>query len=118
MKKLKVLLTTPPDFNLEEFDRKQSKIRARNLYPPVQLATIAASTLKQVDDIEIEILDLDFEIRKDFLENEEGVLSAIDLLKNKIIDKMDDFQPDLVGISVSFSPAHNNTLPRVGSKRI
>ena len=32
------------------------------------------------------------------------------MIKNKIIDKMDEFQPDLVGISVVFSPAHNNAL--------
>ena len=59
MEKLKVLLTTPPSFNLDEFDRDQNKIRSYTLYPPVSLTTIAASALKKVSNIEIEIFDLE-----------------------------------------------------------
>ena len=110
MKKLKVLLTNSIALNLDEFDRDHNKIRGYCLYPPVQLTTIAASTLKKVENVECEILDLDFEIMKYFKENEKSPISALELTKKRIVDKMDQFQPDLVGISVVFSPTHSNAL--------
>mgnify|MGYP007063325997 CR=1 FL=1 len=66
MEKLKVLLTKPPSFDLDQFDKNQNKIRAYDLYPPVSLTTIAASVLKKVSNLEFEILDLHFEILKYF----------------------------------------------------
>ena len=62
MKKLKVLLTNAPKFNLEEFNKDYNSLGAYSLYPPVQLTTIAAATMKKVSDVEIEILDLEYEI--------------------------------------------------------
>ena len=48
---------------------------------------------------------------KHFKENEKSHLSARDLIKKKILDKIDDYQPDIVGASIVFSVAHyNNTL--------
>ena len=72
MKKLKVLLTNAPKFNLDEFNKDHNLLGAYSLYPPVQLTTIAASTMKKVDDIEIEILDLEYEILKYFKEYKES----------------------------------------------
>ena len=110
MEKLKILLTKPPGFNLDEFDRDQNKIRYYDLYPPAALATIAASALKKVSNVEIEILDLEFEILKYFQENEISALSTRDAMKKLIIDKMEQFSPDLCGITVMFSPSHENAL--------
>ena len=109
MGKLKVLLTNASGV-VEHFEKDYNKIKGYMLMPPISLTTIAATALKKVDGVEIEILDLEFELRKYFMENDKSSLSPMDLLKNKIIDKMDEFQPDLVGISVVFSPAHNNAL--------
>ena len=50
MKKLKILLTNAPKFNLEKFNRNTNSVRAYNLYPPIQLTTIAAAIMKKVDD--------------------------------------------------------------------
>ena len=47
---------------------------------------------------------------KYFNENEKSPLSPRDLMKTILIDKMDDFQPDLIGIGVMFSTTHNNAL--------
>ena len=47
MKKLKVLLTNAPAFNLERFDRNHNKIRGYSLYPPISLTTLAAAILKK-----------------------------------------------------------------------
>ena len=110
MKKLKVLLTNAPKFNLEEFNRDTNAIGSYCLYPPVQLTTIAASTIKKVDNAEVEILDLEYEIMKYFRENKESLLSTREYMKKIIHNKLDEFQPDLVGITVVFSPSHTNTL--------
>jgi|TARA_B100000586_G_C20103171_1_gene425932 radical SAM superfamily enzyme YgiQ (UPF0313 family) len=111
MKKLKVLLTPAPGFNLDKFDIEHNKNRGYGLYPPIQLATISSSVLKKVKNIDIEILDLEYELMKHFKENEKSHLSARDFIKKKILDKIDDYQPDIVGISIVFSVAHdNNTL--------
>jgi len=110
MKKLKVLLTNAPAFNLERFDRNHSKIRGYSLYPPISLTTLAAAILKKVDDTQVEILDLEFEIMKFFKENDESLLSTRDAMKNIILDKIEELQPDLVGISTMFSISHKNTF--------
>ena len=110
MKKLKVLLTNVPSFNLEGFDRSHNKIKGYMLYPPIQLATIAANTLKQVQDVEIKILDLDYEILKFFKENENSPLSTVEFFKQKVTEGVKEFQPDLVGISVIFSRSHSNSF--------
>ena len=108
MKKLKVLLTRPE--HLENVDKDLNKIKGYSLFPPISLTTIAATALKRVDNVEIEVLDLEYELRKHFMENEKSELSAKDLLTKKIINKMNEFQPDLVGISVVFSVTHKHAL--------
>ena len=81
MKKLKILLTNAPKFNLEEFNKATNSLGAYGLYPPVQLTTIAASVLKKTNDVEIEILDLEFHIMKYFKENEKSELGTEDFMK-------------------------------------
>ena len=108
MKKLKVLLTNAPSIDLESFDRDHNKIKAYVLYPPIQLTTIAASVLKKTNDVEIEILDLEFHIMKYFKENEKSELGTEDFMKKILVDKIDEFQPDLVGISILFSRSHSS----------
>jgi len=110
MKKIKVLLTNATGIMPEEFNKDYNKRRGYSLYPPLSLTTVAASIFKKVDDIEVEVLDMNFETIKYFNENDKSDLSTYDFMKNKIVDKMDEFQPDLVGISVLFSPAHSNAL--------
>ena len=85
MKKLKILLTNAPKFNLEEFNKDYNSLGAYSLYPPVQLTTIAAATMKKVDDIEIEILDLEYEILKYFKENKVSPLPTRDYMKKIIL---------------------------------
>ena len=84
MGKLKVLLTNASGV-VEHFEKDYNKIKGYMLMPPISLTTIAATALKKVDGVEIEILDLEFELRKYFMENDKSSLSPMDLLKNKII---------------------------------
>ena len=110
MKKIKVLLTNAPAFNLERFDKKHNKIRGYSLYPPISLTTIAGAVLKKVSNVEVEILDLEFEIMKYFHENSENEISAQEVMKKIIVEKIDQFQPNVVGIGVIFSVSHSNTF--------
>ena len=110
MKKLKVLLTNAPKFNLEEFNKDYNSLGAYSLYPPVQLTTIAAATMKKVSDVEIEILDLEYEILKYFKENNESPLPTRDYMKKIILARTSEFKPDLVGITAVFSSCHSNTF--------
>ena len=120
MKKINVLLTNATGIMPEEFNKDYNKRRGYSLYPPLSLTTVAASIFKKVDDIEVEVLDMNFETIKYFNENDKSDLSTYDFMKNKIVDKMDEFQPDLVpntiieqnmtaGMRVSF-PASINLL--------
>jgi len=110
MQKLKVLLTNAPGLELEEFDKSHNKIRGYGLYPPIQLTLLAGMISKEVENSFVEVLDLELEIRKYFNENIKSTVSAKDVMKKLIADKIDEFKPDLVGISVVFSPGHKNTL--------
>jgi len=110
MKKLKILFIAAPGLDLDNFDKAHNEIRGYELYPPIQLTMLAGSVVKKVENSESEVLDLEFEIRKYFRENPESSISAADFMKQSITKKMEEFKPDVAGISVVFSPAHKNTL--------
>ena len=110
MKKLKILFVTAPGIDLENFDKAHNEIRGYELYPPIQLTVLAGSIAKKVENSEVEVLDLEFEIRKYFHENKKSSLSAVEFTKKSLVKKLEEFKLDVVGISVVFSPAHRNTL--------
>ena len=85
-KKLKVLLTSAPTIDMEAFDKNINQIKGYVLYPPISLTTLAGSVLKKVDNVQIEILDLEFHIMKYFKENQESELEARVLMEKLIID--------------------------------
>ena len=64
MKRLKVLLTSAPTIDMEAFDKNINQIKGYVLYPPISLTTIAGSVLKKVENVQIEILDIEFDIMK------------------------------------------------------
>ena len=98
MKKLKVLLTNAPGLDLNAIDKKLNKMRGYALYPPLQLTTLASAAQKKVSDVEFEVLDLEFDIRKYYMENEKSSMSGHEVMKKSIISKMEEFKPDIVGI--------------------
>lgn len=108
--KKKILLINVPTFNLEKFNKEHNKIKGYSLYPPVQLTSIAASVLKKVDSTEIKILDLIYEITKYFKDNSEPTMSPKNVMEKIVNDFVEKFQPDLCGISITFSPGHDNAI--------
>ena len=107
---LKILLTNAPGLNLERFDIAFNKNKGYSLYPPISLATLAASVLKDVDNSVVEILDTELEIMKFYQENPDSDISPSDFLKDVLLKKIKSFKPDCVGISTMFSISHNNTI--------
>ena len=75
----------------------------------VCLEAFVLDILPEWDSTTLKILDLEFEIMKYFSKNDDSPLSAKDLMTKVIVEKIDKFQPDIVGISVIFSISHNNT---------
>lgn len=108
MKRLKVLLTSAPTIDMEAFDKNINQIKGYVLYPPISLTTIAGSVLKKVENVQIEILDIEFDIMKHFKENPESKLQPRDMMKDLLASKVNEFKPDVVGISVLFSRSHSN----------
>ena len=107
---LKILLTNAPGFDLERFDITFNKGRGYSLYPPIALTTLAASVLEGVADSEVEILDMEFEVMKFYQENPNSNIPPPDFLKKILLERMETFKPDCVGISTMFSISHNNTI--------
>ena len=107
---MKVLLTNSPGFDLNRFDVQFNKTRGYSLYPPVALTTLAASVLEKVDNSDVQVLDLEFEIMKFYQENENSNISPPDLMEKLILEKLKDYNPDCFGISTMFSISHHNTI--------
>ncbi len=107
---MKVLLTNSPGFDLNRFDVQFNKTRGYSLYPPVALTTLAASVLEKVDNSDVQVLDLEFEIMKFYQENENSNISPPDLMEKLILEKLKSYNPDCFGISTMFSISHHNTI--------
>lgn len=107
---MKVLLANSPGFDLNRFDKKFNKDRGYSLYPPVALTTLAAAVLEKVDNSDVQVLDLEFEIMKFYQENEHSNISPPDLMKKVMVEKLEEYNPDCIGISTMFSISHNNTI--------
>ena len=89
-------MTNATGITSENFDIERNKKRGYHLYPPVQLATLAASALKQTEGIEIEILDLEHAIRQYFIESDTEEV-PFSYLQRKLIKErssgLEDTQP-------------------------
>ena len=83
MEKLKILLMNSPGISLEEFDREHNRHKGNTLMQPLALTSIAGNVLKKVDNVEVKVLDMEFEIMKYFYENEKSPLSTRELMKKK-----------------------------------
>ena len=107
---MKILLTNAPALDLERFDIAFNKTRGYSLYPPISLTTLAASVLEKVDNSDVQVLDLEFEIMKFYQENENSDISPPDFVKKIMLEKLELHKPDCIGISTMFSISHNNTI--------
>ncbi|HBR15965.1 MAG TPA: hypothetical protein DD723_10595 [Candidatus Omnitrophica bacterium] len=100
----KVLLLNAPVIKYNEFQIDNEK-RTKNIsYPPLGLAYLGAVLRQESPDIEIKIVDLNFESLKVMF----STGKKDNVLENCLQEALRGFDPDLVGISVVFSIAIGN----------
>ena len=99
MKVCKVLFISLPTFSTEEYDYEHAKRRGIPLYPPIALATLASSVHSLFSkETEIRIFDYDYEIIRGLLASE-GKIERLDMLLAPLLE---EFRPDIVGLSYNF----------------
>ena len=96
-KKHKMLLLQMPQIDVEVLNYEIAKVKGYYVFPPTGLQYLYEEIKHR--DIEIEVLDLNLEILKKFMEDKEfDLLSWLDIVKKKI----DEFEPTIMGVSCLF----------------
>ena len=103
----KVLLVSPPDVNSTLFDYATTKRGRSNNYPPYGLGVIAQHLLE--NNIDVRICNLNHEVLKKCSQSENA--SQFDFnttYKLKLIEEIEKFQPDLIGVTCLFTVTHQS----------
>ena len=99
----KILLFRIPTINYSSFDIKSQLRSGYRTYQPISITTLAANLIKRTD-IDVKCVDLEFEsVKLIFLRNRIGNILE-ELTKKYLLE----FRPDIIGLSVVFSPGINN----------
>jgi len=102
----RVLLFRAPAIDYSNFNIAAEKLSRWMVYQPLGLAYLASSLRVGLPNLEIKIYDLEYEtVRKMF-----DTLQNTNVLEESVKEAVADFKPDLVGVSVVYSPAINNGL--------
>ena len=105
----RVLFVIPPDADKRLFNYSTAKRRRYWNFPPYG-AGLLATHLRE-ERIEVELVNLNNEILKTCQSSErEADFDFDQVWKNALMEKMESFAPDLVGISCMFSQTHNSTM--------
>ena len=76
---------------------------------PLGILDLAAYLLKNLSNIDIEILDLGKDLYKIYQNYEETPSMSVDEFISSELDSV-GFKPDIVGISILFSSAHHTSM--------
>jgi len=96
----RVLLFSAPTFDFDSFDIDAQRKAGAMIYHPIGLPMLAAVIREDSPNIEMKICDAEYETVKIMFETNQKE----DVLKKLVEKVLTDFKPDLVGISVVFSP--------------
>ena len=103
----KVLFVNPPDVDETVFDYDIAKRGRGNNYPSYGIGILAAQ-LRQLG-YNTEIINLNHEaLKKVYNTKIENDFNYIDAWQSSIIDKIDNFKPDIIGVSCLFSVTHSS----------
>ena len=102
----RILLFRAPAIDYSDFDIPVQRKARWMVYQPIGLAYLAASLRENLPEIEIMIYDLEYETVKIMFDTG----NKSDILESTAKDVLGSFRPDLVGISVVYSPAINNAI--------
>jgi len=106
----RVLLVTPPDATAELFKIPTAKRRRYTNYPPYGLAVLATQVRSL--GVTTKVLNLNHEVIKSAVLTEESDFDFDTTWKSKLKTVLDEFKPDLVGVTCMFTMTHES-LKRV-----
>ena len=104
----KILLVQPVQITEDGIDIKIALNKRYYMYPPYSLGVLTTNLKKRGYDVSI--LDLNFDLFKIFFENStESFLNdrITDIWKKRLEEKIKNFEPDLIGLSCTFTMGHD-----------
>jgi len=105
----KVLLISPPDADSEMFNYETAKRGRYWNFPPYGLGVIASHL--RADGVIVEILNLNHQVLRACRMSSSKQGLDFDLAWSKVlIDTIDRFQPEMVGITCMFTQGHRSTM--------
>jgi len=103
----KVLLVNPPDIDVSLFDYDTTKRGRSSNYPPYGLTVIARHLLD--NGVDVRICNLNHEILSECKKSEDSLRFDFESVwKSKLANDIEEFQPDLVGVTCLFSVTHGS----------
>ena len=103
----KILFVNPPDVDEAIFDYSIAKRGRANNYPSYGLGILAAQLRKK--GYEIDICNLNHEVLKKVYDLKlQDNFNYVDCWQKIIVKKINDFKPDIIGVSCLFSVTHNS----------
>jgi len=108
---MKVLLINPssmPHKEIEAFLSKTSILRIPTFRMPLGLLDLSAYLKQEINNLDLQILDMAIDIYKLYLTPGRSPITVDEFIKNGL-DAV-KFTPDIVGISIMYTTAHNLSL--------
>ena len=102
----KVLLIRVPSINYKTFNIEHQKKTGYMTYQPISITTLAATLREKLPNLDIKLVDLEYETLKKMFDTE----IKDNILENTVKKEINDFKPDLVGLSVVFSVGITNGI--------
>ena len=102
----KVLLIMVPSINYKTFDIEHKKKTGYMTYQPISITTLAATLREKLPNLDIKLVDLEYETLKKMFDTK----IKDNILENTVKKEINDFKPDLVGLSVVFSVGITNGI--------
>ena len=102
----RVLLIKSPTLKYDTLDITAHKKSGYMTYPPIEITTLAATLREKLPDIDLKLYDAEYETLVNLYKGKK----LENILENSIKEELENFKPDLVGISINFSVAKANGL--------
>ena len=103
----KVLFINPPDVDESIFDYDIAKRGRANNYPSYGIGVLTSQLRKR--NYNVDICNLNHEtLKKVYYSKSEDEFDFVKTWHSILIDKINEFKPDLIGVSCLFSVTHNS----------
>ena len=106
----KILLVHPLPFNTENFEIHQARNKRYYTWPPYGIGVLCRNLRKRGNDVKL--VDFNFEILELIenhpdIDNDESARDLVkDFWKERLVEIIDEFEPDLIGMTCMFTMGH------------